>query len=60
MSEYQTMYFQLFNAVTDALTQLEAMNIGSAKMMLIEAQQKTEEFSISHSEPSESNLQKLS
>ena len=47
MSEYRKMYFQLFNAVTDALAQLEAMNFGTAKMILIEAQQKSEEIYIS-------------
>ena len=44
--EYQKMYTLLFNAITDALKQMESQNFGSAKDLLIAAQQKTEEIYI--------------
>ena len=46
MTDYQKMYTMLFNAVTDALTQMEAQNYGDAKDLLIAAQQKAEEIYI--------------
>ena len=39
-------YLFLFNAITDALTQLEAQNYGDVKDALISAQQKAEEIYI--------------
>ena len=41
MEEYKKMYLLLFNAITDALEQMEKQNYGSAKETLITAQQKT-------------------
>ena len=42
MEVYQKMYYLLFNAITDALEQLDAQNYGEAKETLISAQQKAE------------------
>ena len=44
MENYQKMYSTLFNAITDALEQMEKQNLGSAKDLLTTAQQKTEEI----------------
>ena len=44
MTDYQKMYTLLFNAITDALEQMEKQNLGSAKDLLTTAQQKTEEI----------------
>ena len=41
---YEKMYHLLFNAITDALEQMEKQNLGSAKALLTTAQQKTEEI----------------
>ena len=41
---YEKMYHLLFNAITDALEQMEKQNLGSAKDLLTTAQQKTEDF----------------
>ena len=38
MPEYQKMYFHLFNAITDALVQLEQRNYGLAAEQLKAAQ----------------------
>ena len=46
MPDYEKMYHLLFNAITDALTQMEAQNYGDAKDTLISAQQKAEEIYI--------------
>ena len=46
MEVYQKMYYLLFNAITDALEQLDAQNYGEAKETLISAQQKAEEIYI--------------
>ncbi|MEE1534572.1 MAG: hypothetical protein U0K13_05395 [Oscillospiraceae bacterium] len=43
---YEKLYHLLFNAITDALEQMEKQNYGSAKDLLITAQQKTEEIYI--------------
>ena len=42
MANYEKMYSTLFNAITDALEQIEQQNFGSAKDLLIAAQQKAE------------------
>ena len=47
MPDYQKMYTTLFNAITDALEEIEKQNIGLAKEQLMAAQQKTEEIYIS-------------
>ena len=44
--DYEKMYHLLFNAITDALEQLEQQNYGSAKDLLIAAQQQAEEIYI--------------
>ena len=41
---YEKMYHLLFNAITDALEQMEKQNLGSAKDLLTTAQQKAEEI----------------
>ena len=41
--DYQKLYTLLFNAVTDAVEELEQANIGVAKNYLIRAQQQAEE-----------------
>ena len=43
MPDYQKLYTTLFNAITDALEQMDALEIAKAKRILIEAQQMTEE-----------------
>ena len=44
MANYEKMYSTLFNAITDALEQIEQQNFGSAKDLLIAAQQQAEEI----------------
>ena len=44
---YQKMYTLLFNAITDALEQMESQNFGTAKETLITAQQEAEEIYMS-------------
>ena len=44
MTNYQKLYTLLFNAITDALRQLEEQNIGLAKQTLIRAQQAAEKM----------------
>ena len=43
MPDYQKLYTLLFNAITDALEDLEQLNIGAAKDDLMSAQQQAEE-----------------
>ena len=45
--DYKKLYFHLFNAVTDALDAMEQQNFGTAKDLLIRAQQQAEEQYIS-------------
>ena len=47
MEEYKKMYLLLFNAITDALEQMEKQNYSTAKDLLITAQQKAEEIYMS-------------
>lgn len=47
MSNYQKMYAVAFNAISDALEELDKLNIGAAKDCLKEAQSRTEEIYIS-------------
>ena len=44
---YEKLYHLLFNAITDALEQMEQQNYGTAKETLITAQQEAEEISMS-------------
>ena len=46
MEEYKKMYLLLFSAITDALEQMEKQNYGTAKDLLIAAQQQAEEIYI--------------
>ena len=41
--DYQKMYLTMFNAVTDALEELEKLNVGRAEEILRQAQQSAEE-----------------
>ena len=41
---YQKMYVHLFNAVSDALLQMERQNFGAAADLLIQAQQACEDI----------------
>lgn len=43
MADYQTMYSTLFNAITDALRQIEQENFDAAAALLVQAQQSAEE-----------------
>ena len=46
MEDYAKLYHLLFNAITDALEQMNAQNFGSAKETLVSAQQKAEDLYI--------------
>ena len=48
--DFEKLYFTLFNAITDALEDLEKQNYGIARERLITAQQQTEELYISNEE----------
>lgn len=50
MPDYQKMYAVAFNAISDALEELDKLNIGAAKDCLKEAQFHTEELYISQDE----------
>ena len=47
MPNYQKMYAIAFNAMSDALGDLDKLNIGAAKERIREAQSRTEELYIS-------------
>ena len=47
MPDYQKLYALLFNAVTDALDEMDRLNFGRAKELLMAAQQAAEEAYIS-------------
>ena len=40
---YEQLYYPLFNACTDAITQIDEQNYGMARRILMEAQQKAEQ-----------------
>lgn len=46
MPDYQKMYTTLFNAITDALEEMQKQNIGLAQERLIAAQQLAEDIYI--------------
>ena len=46
MPDYKKMYLTLFNAITDALEEMEKQNIGLAREQLIAAQQEAEDIYI--------------
>ena len=47
MPDYQKMYLTAFNAITDALEELDRLNIGRAKARLREAQCRAEDIFVS-------------
>ncbi len=50
MVNYKKMYLNLFNRITDAIEEIEKMNLGTAKDILIAAQQSAEEEYIGEEE----------
>lgn len=60
MKVYEKMYYHLFNAITDALGELERCNYGSAEELLKKAQQEGEELYLEHSGKTEKPLTKTS
>lgn len=50
MPDYQKMYITLFDAITDAIESIQQDNYGTAKEVLIQAQQDAEELYISDEE----------
>ena len=50
MNEYQTPYYIVFNATIDALRELEKLNFGKAREILIQAQCDAEEAFVSFGE----------
>jgi len=44
MPDYQKLYTTLFNAITDAIEKIDALEIKDAKSVLMQTQQKTEEL----------------
>jgi len=44
--DYEKLYHLLFNAITDAVEQMESQNYGDAKELLVATQQKAEEIYI--------------
>ncbi len=50
MNEYQKPYYIVFNAVTDAVRELEKLNFGKAREILIKAQYDAEEAFVSFGE----------
>ncbi len=53
MSIYQTLYYQLFNAITDALATMEQGHLFEARTLLVSAQQQTEEAYLAAGEEKE-------
>ena len=47
---YRKMYYRLFNAISDALEEMEQQNYGQAKERLIAAQQECEEMYLQEGE----------
>ena len=48
---YNRMYTRLFNAVTDALVEMERQNFGAAHQLLVQAQQDCEDIYLDTEEP---------
>ena len=46
MVDYQKMYTILFNAITDAIENIQQRNYGNAEELLVRTQQETEELYI--------------
>ena len=47
MPDYKSMYFQLFNVISDAIDALRNADYGTAEQLLIHTQQEAEETYIS-------------
>lgn len=47
MTDFESLYFKLFAAISDAVEHLEEMDYGTALRCLIQAQQEAEEIYIS-------------
>ena len=52
---YETMYYKMLNAATDAIMEIEEGKVEKAKEMLIHAQQDCKEIYISAGEDDETN-----
>ena len=50
MINYQKLYTALFNSLTDAIDEMDAYNFGSAKKILMKAQQDAEQMYLSQSD----------
>ena len=50
MEEYKESYLLLFRAVSKALEAIDAQNFGTAKMLLVQAQQDAEETFLQQAE----------
>ncbi|MCI8475379.1 MAG: hypothetical protein HFF07_08615 [Oscillospiraceae bacterium] len=53
---YEKMYCKLFNAVTDALVQMESLNFGLAERILRDGQRKAENIYVGEEEEEETEL----
>ena len=51
---YEKMYYKLFNAITDALEQMESLNYGLAERILRDGQRKAENIYLGGEEEEES------
>ncbi len=56
MVDYKKLYFQMFNAMTDALVAMENMNYGTAWEIIKKAQIEAEEACISRPAPADADL----
>ena len=50
MQDYQKLYTMLFNACTDAVEAMDRMDFGTARTLLVRAQQEAEEWYLSAEE----------
>lgn len=50
MPDYEKLYHIMFNAASDALRELEDLNVGRASRLLVDAQSKAGEIYISQGE----------
>ena len=48
--DYRSLYFALFNSLTDAIELIDSGNAEAAKSVLVEAQQKAEDMFIENEE----------
>ncbi len=50
MADYQKMYYELFNELTQVLESIENMNFGQAREIIMQAHQRAEELYLSEEE----------